>query len=263
MDKLNYTLIIDRASHGNSVTGTIIGIEHGTLCADDLAVLMNNAGAVVQHNLLTTNRTGMEFTIHPVFSSRFIAKEQLDNPELDIYKEVLNSNIAKEKSSYDALVGIIKVLVNSLIIINGGAILAVIAFYGHFISVQHPGIDVSGIARNISHFALSLALAISIAGLWCIAFFLRAHGAYEWNARSVRYLLSNIGFNKIKNEQKAHFMTYGSKTGFCLLGALAFGALVLSILFFYNGCEQTINSIAGNLENSSVSANISIESNTK
>lgn len=246
-----YTLIIYPSEDGRDYKGKIVGVHHKSLHAESLERLEEKARSILCYrNSKIIEQTQPLFITTPLLPTKPLP---LVEPKPD--SELIEILRTDEASLYNCLAGIIKAIINGFIIINGGAIVALITFYGFFIEDKSSSVDIGVFAKNISHFGWSLFTTAVFATFCYMAYFIQldeVHDLYHriiTRAKGVRnqsVLKKPIGLDKPKKTW-AGFRVFG------VLQACALLFLILSVYFFYNGCEASVNTLTASIRHVGIS----------
>ena len=201
MSKSNlYTVVIENNENDNTLIGYIIERNHEKITAPSLAEINEKVIALI----------GYKAEIVYAYSRNFIIKQR-DDPEVTYFHDLLNLTINQSNVVFESAATFAKVSLNSLILLNGGAIIALLTFYGNYLQKYALTDRLDYLTISLICFGLGLILSLIACGL---GFICQNNQATEFTKQifdSSKEFFKKFNLNRMKSVSEALGKNYTVK----------------------------------------------------
>lgn len=245
-----YTLIIDKASESGALIGHLLEVPDQRFKSDDFNELCQMAQQVVSKHQKVADIDDEQFNIQCLFSDRFIASRRKDDPEIHLFGAIQATMAQHSISSFESAGAFAKIALNAMVLLNGGAIIALLTFYGNFLIKTSAELNISRLSYGVASYAIGLitALIACAIGFWC-----QNSQTVEMsreNALSSMEFYAKLGLTKI-NESQKEFLNKKIREPIISshnLRLIAMLTAILSIIFFCSGSFYSLLSLYDNIQ---------------
>lgn len=143
-----FIVLIESDSESPNMTGIILNVKVPPFRSDDLDEIMEWANLKVKYHLKDVGKEYESYSVIPYFGLGLVHKKRLNDPEISIFTSIASNDSRQCEISFDSATQFAKIAINSLVLLNGGAVIAVLTFFGNLIQ-RLP-------IRNIDNLSLSL-----------------------------------------------------------------------------------------------------------
>ncbi len=159
---LQFILTIEKATESNTIIGRIVEIPGSRYETDHFPDLIDWANKEIVSYLSSEERQNEPYQLRWFYDHGFITNIRKDDPEPIFVKNYMDMLVGQANICFDSASQFAKIALNSLILLNGGATIAVLTFYGNLIE---KALIIDNLARGIAGFALGLFLAMLSCGI--------------------------------------------------------------------------------------------------
>lgn len=245
-----YTLVIDKASESGTLTGQVLEVPSQQFKSDDINELMQMAQQVIVTYQKNTAGSNEPFSVRHLFGEGFISRHHKDDPEIHLFGALQAAMTQQSISSFESANTFAKVALNALILLNGGAVIAILTFYGNFLIKTSNALNIGSLSCGVAAYALGLiaALVACATGFWCQNAQTMEIG--RENAETSMGFYASLGLTKINDSQKALLNKKARKPiipSFSLR-IIAMLVAIVSIVFFCLGSYHSLLSLYENIK---------------
>lgn len=173
-----YTVVMDYSDEFDRLIGRVLEFPDTLLDAVDKASLFEKTKQYIAENIrkLGYAETDESYKIRILYGEGFIHKKRREDPEVALFLDCLRHHIEISKASFSSADKFAGIAANSLLYLNGGAVIAILTFYGNIATNIKSPINGVNLMFGVIGFTVGLVLAVLAC---CFGFFSQNEQTHE------------------------------------------------------------------------------------